>query len=116
MSRKATGCKGGRVRTWALILGAGALLVLLVTPGAAAPGTSGASTLTVIAVQQAVAVDAMGAGFGRGFGRIRIPCKPTPRSPFVPPPWVPGPPPWAPGRPSWVPGPPPWAPGSPPWR
>jgi len=101
-----------RHRTWiggpAVLAGALLVSVLLVTPGDAAPGSSSAvSVLTTLAVEKAMGTSMAGPFLPRG--PVFIPRKPTPRSPYQPPSWVPGPPPWAPGRPPWVPSRPPWA-------
>lgn len=66
-----------------LVAGVVILLVLLITPGVAAPGT----TTMVIAVQDAVAVGTV--GVVGGGGPVLIPRRPAPRSPYTPPSWVP---------------------------
>jgi hypothetical protein len=98
-----------------LTLGAGTiLLVLLVTPGDAAPGVHTVSPFATIAVQEMMAVNVVGMS-GHGCSCVHIPHWPKCRSPWKPP-WKPGPPPWRPGPPSWRPGPPPWRPSPPWWR
>lgn len=102
-----------------LALGLGGAMLLLVTPGAAAPGAGAIRPSAMIAIQEATAVNVLGVS-GWGCSCIHIPPWPQCRSPWKPP-WVPGPPPWVPGppvwvpRPPWVPGPPVWIPSPPPW-
>lgn len=79
--------KGRRGVKVVLLAGALILLILLITPGAAAPGML--DTSTVMAVQGAMTVDMVG-GSG-GSGPVMIPRRPSPRSPFQPPSWVPNP-------------------------
>ncbi len=63
-----------------LIAGALVLLVLLITPGTAAPGTA-----SVVAVQGAMTANLVAAG---GVGGVIVPRQAGPRSPYVPPAWV----------------------------
>ena len=104
--------RGGYTRL-VLCLGGAMLLVLLVTPGDAAPGTRAVSPFTTIALQEALAVNSVGIS-GRGCSCIHIPRWPHCRSPWKPP-WWPPQPPWWPPKPPWWPPRPPWLPGPPPW-
>lgn len=71
------------------------LLVLALSAGAAhaAPGAMNAGTLA-INVQQSVAAVFAGP-IAMGNSRVIIPARPTPRSPFQPPTWLPSTPPWS---------------------
>ena len=91
-----------------LTLAAGSLVtvVLLATAGDAATPGAGAARLAV-GVQQTVAPAL--AGLIPPGPRVVVPARPTPRSPFRPPTWIPSKPPWVPGRPPLVPAGPPWA-------
>ncbi len=89
------------------------LFVLLVSPGDAAPGVGVVSPTTTIAVQQALATNAVAMGWG-GCSWVHIPDWMLPRSPCQPP-WVPQPPIWIPQPPIWIPQPPIWIPQPPVW-
>lgn len=80
--------------TW-LVLLAGTLLVavLAATSAAALPGAGSAGL--AISVQQGVTPVFSGIGPAAGPGVI-VPVRPSPRSPFQPPSWLPGTPPWGP--------------------
>ena len=114
--RAQTGKRGSHVLVFAA--GVPLLAALLVTPGAAAPGSAAASTVTTIMLEEAMSPAMVGASPDWGFSygdKIVIPPLCFCRSPFKPP-WVPPKPPWPPGRPPWLPPKPPWFPPGPPWQ